>query len=184
MAHLAKSIAPALLASLVVTLAAVGARAETPAASATPDCLAKPNGPSAKGKHWYYRVERASGRHCWYQHAIDAAKAPKNVPAQPHVVAEKAAPSPRAAASAAELPPMTEASAAPTPPTADNDENNLVPPVSAPVAAPANAPVAWPPTAAVTAAPPAEALPALPTAAPAAPLAAAVPADRLPMRSV
>jgi len=32
------------------------------------DCKAKPEGSSPAGLHWYYRVDRASGRHCWYLH--------------------------------------------------------------------------------------------------------------------
>ncbi len=64
-------IAPALLASFV-GLTATAARAE-PATAASPaadaDCLAKPNGAAAPGNHWYYHVDRASGRRCWYQRA-------------------------------------------------------------------------------------------------------------------
>jgi hypothetical protein len=30
------------------------------------DCLSKPNGPSPPGSHWYYRLERATQRQCWY----------------------------------------------------------------------------------------------------------------------
>ena len=33
---------------------------------AADECLRSPNGTSPKGSHWYYRVERSSGRHCWY----------------------------------------------------------------------------------------------------------------------
>jgi hypothetical protein len=32
------------------------------------ECRAKPDGPSPAGLHWYYRVDRASNRHCWYLH--------------------------------------------------------------------------------------------------------------------
>ena len=66
-----RRIAPILLASLVGLIAAGAvARAEPAAAassSAGADCLANPSAPSAPGNHWYYRVDRASGRHCWYQ---------------------------------------------------------------------------------------------------------------------
>src|SRR5215813_12325327 len=66
-----RRIAPILLASLVGLIAAGAvARAEPAAAassSAGADCLAKPSAPSAPGNHWYYRVDRASGRHCWYE---------------------------------------------------------------------------------------------------------------------
>jgi hypothetical protein len=32
------------------------------------DCKVKPDGPSPAGLHWYYRVDRANNRHCWYLH--------------------------------------------------------------------------------------------------------------------
>ena len=32
------------------------------------ECRAKPDGPSPAGLHWYYRVDRANERHCWYLH--------------------------------------------------------------------------------------------------------------------
>ena len=35
-------------------------------ARAADDCLSEPNGPTPQGKHWYYRLERGTGRHCWY----------------------------------------------------------------------------------------------------------------------
>src|SRR5689334_15237144 len=66
-----RRIAPVLLASLVGLIAASAAACAEPApaesSSAGADCLAKPNAPSTPGNHWYYRVDRASGRHCWYQ---------------------------------------------------------------------------------------------------------------------
>jgi hypothetical protein len=33
------------------------------------DCLAAPKTASPKGEHWYYHVDRASRRKCWYLHA-------------------------------------------------------------------------------------------------------------------
>ncbi len=68
MLHYPRRIAPALLASLVGLMATAAARAE-PASPAVADCLEKPNAPSAPGQHWYYRIDRASGRRCWYQHS-------------------------------------------------------------------------------------------------------------------
>ena len=32
------------------------------------DCRAKPDGTAPAGLHWYYRVDRANDRHCWYLH--------------------------------------------------------------------------------------------------------------------
>jgi hypothetical protein len=37
------------------------------ARSAADECLAKPNGPTPQGQHWYYRIDHANdGRQCWY----------------------------------------------------------------------------------------------------------------------
>jgi hypothetical protein len=35
-------------------------------ARAADDCLAGPNADPPQGSHWYYRVDRAQQRHCWY----------------------------------------------------------------------------------------------------------------------
>jgi hypothetical protein len=32
------------------------------------ECRAKPDGSAPAGLHWYYRVDRANNRHCWYLH--------------------------------------------------------------------------------------------------------------------
>jgi hypothetical protein len=32
------------------------------------ECKAKPDGTAPAGLHWYYRVDRANDRHCWYLH--------------------------------------------------------------------------------------------------------------------
>src|SRR5262249_28410403 len=29
-------------------------------------CLAAPNATAPQGSHWYYRIDRAQQRHCWY----------------------------------------------------------------------------------------------------------------------
>lgn len=36
--------------------------------AATDDCLAAPKGAAPNGQHWYYRLERATQRKCWYLH--------------------------------------------------------------------------------------------------------------------
>jgi hypothetical protein len=41
------------------------------AAHAADDCMAEPNGQTPQGKHWYYRIERGTGRHCWYVRGED-----------------------------------------------------------------------------------------------------------------
>ena len=40
------------------------------------DCLAEPNSPAPAGSHWYYHLDRATQRKCWYKHV-------KGQPVQP-----------------------------------------------------------------------------------------------------
>jgi len=52
---------------LVIVLAAVSLTARTSVAQrAADECLAKPNSTAPQGSHWYYRVDRAKRRQCWY----------------------------------------------------------------------------------------------------------------------
>lgn len=46
----------------VAFVAVIGASAPVNAA----DCLGGPNAPSPHGQHWYYRIDRSTGRKCWY----------------------------------------------------------------------------------------------------------------------
>jgi hypothetical protein len=41
------------------------------AARAADTCLSEPNGATPAGKHWYYRIEHGTGRHCWYLRGED-----------------------------------------------------------------------------------------------------------------
>jgi hypothetical protein len=36
------------------------------AAHAAEECLSAPKGASPEGKHWFYRIDHATKRHCWY----------------------------------------------------------------------------------------------------------------------
>src|SRR6202044_1443776 len=36
------------------------------AAGAVDDCLSGPKGQTPQGSHWYYRIDHATKRHCWY----------------------------------------------------------------------------------------------------------------------
>jgi len=36
------------------------------AAGANDECLSSPKDPTPQGGHWYYRIDRATKRHCWY----------------------------------------------------------------------------------------------------------------------
>jgi hypothetical protein len=56
--------------TLVVPLLTLGATVGAPANSLrADDCLAAPDSPSPQGTHWYYRLEWATQRKCWYLHA-------------------------------------------------------------------------------------------------------------------
>jgi hypothetical protein len=52
------------------------------AAGAADDCLAKPNRSAHAGSHWYYRIDRATQRHCWYLKELRAAS-PASAPGAP-----------------------------------------------------------------------------------------------------
>jgi hypothetical protein len=154
-------IALVLLASLAGSLIAGAiARGEpaatAPSSSAEADCLAKPNAPSASGNHWYYRLDRASGRRCWYQRPATGAA---NEPAQ-------ARPSTRAVASPADTSPSDRPSAARN----QDREPNTVEPATA-----ATQPYSWS-TAAPPPAPPDQLVPAADDGAAPAP-AVTSPAD-------
>jgi hypothetical protein len=78
--------APVILAILVVAAGTAdrAARGE--------ECLAGPNAPAPPGSHWYYRVDRAAHRKCWYLGA-QRAKRHRAASARPSAAAAEAAPS-------------------------------------------------------------------------------------------
>ena len=59
-AKFVSAIFASLLAGTALTTVSHGAE---PAAD---ECLSGPKGQTPQGSHWYYRVDRASKRHCWY----------------------------------------------------------------------------------------------------------------------
>src|SRR5260370_32290185 len=71
--------------------AAVAENAAKPADS----CLSGPKGAMPAGSHWYYRIDRATKRHCWYlgeEKDKTAPAAPQD--AAPSTPAPPAAPAP------------------------------------------------------------------------------------------
>jgi hypothetical protein len=80
------------------------------AAGAVEECLTKPKDEASPGKHWYYRIERGSKRHCWYLRAEGqtSSRAATSTPARraaPEVAPDRETKLPRSAADAhAELP--------------------------------------------------------------------------------
>jgi hypothetical protein len=90
--------------------------------SAADDCLAKPNGPTPQGQHWYYRIDHANnGRQCWYLRAETGPVQKKSRQTEPN--SSKA---------------MAQAIPAPTRPTAPAAETPLKENT-----APAAAPIPW-----------------------------------------
>ena len=70
---------PAAIAALLVALVA----GHDIAHAAPNDCLSAPNGAAPKGQHWYYHLDRANNRKCWYLRDIGAAAAtPSAAPSQ------------------------------------------------------------------------------------------------------
>jgi hypothetical protein len=52
---------------VVILLAAVSLTSGSSSVQAAEDeCISKPGATAPQGSHWYYRVNRADGRHCWY----------------------------------------------------------------------------------------------------------------------
>lgn len=156
-------------------LAAVSQNAPTATspANAASDCLASPKGTAPQGQHWYYRLDRATKRQCWYLRA-EGGKVTQTAQAAPDTpAAESAAPQPHSVQDAraeyltpqGAVAPKTTAQAAPTPtqqaasPSADSsaqqpavaarsaDTSTTTTASPAPQAAPAPVAAATPPSA-------------------------------------
>jgi hypothetical protein len=64
MSHVTTKVASTLL--IGVAAAAVSTALPLRFVNAADSCLTEPKG-DVQGKHWYYHIERGTGRHCWYQ---------------------------------------------------------------------------------------------------------------------
>jgi hypothetical protein len=100
----------AMLAGLVSVTALV--MLSNGAARAADDCLAAPKDQTPEGSHWYYRIDHATKRHCWYlrqegeRPPQTAASSPPRAPMP--IVPKQAAATQRSIANAhAELPAQT-----------------------------------------------------------------------------
>ena len=115
-------LAPAVVAALITGFgigcaalrAEPAAPAAAPAAAAADDCLAAPNRTSPAGTHWYYRIDRNSGRHCWYLRTTIEGRTHQQPAAGEHAVAPHSVPAhaPRPAPRTAPDKPATRAEAA------------------------------------------------------------------------
>jgi len=73
MSNVQAKLASALLLSVA---ASVGLMAgPSSAARAADSCITEPKADAPQGKHWYYRIERGTARHCWYLRGEDEASA-------------------------------------------------------------------------------------------------------------
>jgi hypothetical protein len=111
------------------------------AARATEACLSGPKGAAPKGSHWYYRVDHATKRNCWYVRAegekpvasqnspVSQASPQPEAPLQPSVANARAEAGPadlaQSNAAAAERAPSDDAKngQAPDAPAADNGQS-------------------------------------------------------------
>lgn len=141
--------------------------ATTSTANTASDCLASPKGVAPQGQHWYYRLERATKRQCWYlraggtkavqtaQAAPDATTTDAAAPPQPHSVQDARAEYVTQQIAAPKVPAQAASSAAPKAPSPATDGNIAAPQPAvttrwpdaaaaapAPQAAPAEQPVA------------------------------------------
>jgi hypothetical protein len=107
MSNRAAKFVSAIFASLLA-----GAPLTTVSYSAADDCLSGPKDETPEGSHWYYRIDRATKRHCWYLREqigkplqITAPISPPSVkPVSPKA---EATPQRSIANARAELPPQT-----------------------------------------------------------------------------
>jgi hypothetical protein len=51
---------------IILTASVITMFASMTTSRAADECLRGPNATAPAGSHWYYRVDRSTGRHCWY----------------------------------------------------------------------------------------------------------------------
>ncbi|WP_291853740.1 hypothetical protein [Bradyrhizobium sp.] len=87
--------APALLAGILAA-ANLATVTEVRAQAATDNCLTSPKAATPAGSHWYYRIDRATNRQCWYLREKDDknARAAPQPAAAPSSTSSAAAPDP------------------------------------------------------------------------------------------
>src|ERR1700761_1912793 len=73
MSHVTAKVASTLL--IGVAAAAVSTALPSRSVNAADSCLTEPKGDGTQGKHWYYHIERGTGRHCWYVRGQDETSA-------------------------------------------------------------------------------------------------------------
>jgi hypothetical protein len=56
----------AIFASFLASSSLTATSSSAAGAAAADDCLSAPKAETPAGRHWYYRIDRPSNRHCWY----------------------------------------------------------------------------------------------------------------------
>src|ERR1700744_4101899 len=118
MSNFGTRLASALLLSVAASLTLFAGNSAAHADS----CITEPKTETPQGKHWYFRLERGTGRHCWYLRGEDEASA--RTPAAEPVASAKPAPTTSGNAPARSLSDARAEFA----PKARLDENGSVPP--------------------------------------------------------
>jgi hypothetical protein len=59
-------VTPVIVLLAAVSLTTRSSSSQAAAQAAADECVSKPGTTAPQGSHWYYRVNRADGRHCWY----------------------------------------------------------------------------------------------------------------------
>jgi hypothetical protein len=125
---------------LIGALAGVTLAVATNGVARAEACLSAPKGTAPKGSHWYYRIDHATKRNCWYvraetekpaapQRSSVSQSAPQTEPLQPSVANARAEASPadtgQSSAGAVERAPPAAATNAPglDPPAADGGQS-------------------------------------------------------------
>jgi hypothetical protein len=73
MSNVKVKLASAFLLSVAASVGLIGGPSS--AARAADSCITEPKAESPQGKHWYYRIERGTARHCWYLRGEDETSA-------------------------------------------------------------------------------------------------------------
>src|ERR1700761_488562 len=92
------------------------------AARAADSCITEPKTETPQGKHWYFRLERGTGRHCWYvrgegEASVRTPVAEPVASAKPALAASANAPTRSLADARAELAPKAPVADGSTPPS-------------------------------------------------------------------
>ena len=66
MSNLEAKLASAFIVTAAIGLGGLAAGLPDYVATAADGCLTEPNGATSQGQHWYYHLERGTGRKCWY----------------------------------------------------------------------------------------------------------------------